>query len=200
MTEEPTADSPGWQAIEEAFRRVHGDHQHPRRLGTSFGEPRGTVVWAIDAYPAPSHWHLVTVGLTEPWEKHSEDRENSGWGFELTMKLPREAGDLEPPGWAVNLLKIVGDSVYRTGRPLAEGSRLDIGAPVTGRLISRLEALVLTPDTDVAPIQTPNGRVEFLQVVGITRAELEAMKASSTADVLEQVRAANPRLLTDPAR
>ncbi|GAC1332553.1 MAG: hypothetical protein NVSMB17_11800 [Candidatus Dormibacteria bacterium] len=200
MSGEEEQRAPGWRAVSEAMRRIHPGAPAPHHAATSRGEPRDTVVWAIDAYRGDGHWHLVTLGLTELWEKHSSDPDHSGWGFELTMKVPRDAAEDEPPGWAMNLLKVVGDSVFRTGQPLAEGSRLDIGAPVTGRLLSRLEALALTPDPDLPPITSPNGRVEFLLVVGITRGELEAMQSSSTAAVLAGIRADDPRLLTDPGR
>lgn len=199
MPDDETQLAPGWQAIEDAFLRLHPGAA-PVRTGTSGGEPRNSVVWAVDAYPGEDYWHLVTVGLSELWEKQSPNAAISGWGFELTMRVPRPAGDREPPGWAVNLVKVVGDSVYRTGKPLAEGSRLDIGAPITGRILSRLEALALTPDPMLPHLDTPNGRVEFLQVVGITRSELERMQVSSTAAVVEDLRAGNPSLLTDPMR
>lgn len=36
----------------------------------------------------PPHWHLVTRGLSELDAKQSPDRSRSGWGFELTLRLP----------------------------------------------------------------------------------------------------------------
>jgi suppressor of fused-like protein len=192
--------APGWDAIESAFRGLYPGQESPRHYGTGGSELPNSCVWGISAYEAPDHWHLVTFGLSELWAKEGDNPDVSGWGFELTMKVPREQGDEAPPSWAPKLLKIVGDSVYRTGKPLADGSRVDVGAPITMPVISSLQALALTPDPALSAIDTPNGRVEFLQVVGITRKELERMQATSTAAVLEELRAANPELLTDPSR
>ena len=192
--------APGWDAIEAAFRRLYPGQDSPRYFGTSGGEPRNSCVWGVCAYQASGYWHLVTLGLSELWAKQSDLADTSGWGFELTMRLPRDDRETEPPGWAVKLLKVVGDSVYRSGKTLAEGSRLDIGAPITMPLISSLEALALTRDIELPILQTPNGRVEFLLVLGISRDELEQMQASSTDEVLDRLRVYNPLLLTDPGR
>jgi suppressor of fused len=55
-------------------------------------------------------------------------------------------------------------------------------------------------DPELNAIETANGRVEFLQVVGITEGELTAMKKTSTAAVLDGLRAHDPLLRIDPAR
>ena len=192
--------APGWDAIEAAFRRLYPGQDSPRYFGTSGGEPRNSCVWGVCAYQASGYWHLVTLGLSELWTKQGKQADTSGWGFELTIKVPCGKGDAEPAGWAGRLLKLVGDSVYRTGKPLAEGSRLDIGAPITMPVISTLQALALTRDRELPVLETPNGRVEFLQVVGITLGELEEMQASTTAEGLDLLRVSNPHLLTDPGR
>lgn len=197
---EAAAEAAGWDAIEQAFQQLYPGQVTPRHYATGGSELPNSCVWGISAYAGPGSWHLVTLGLTELWAKQGADPAVSGWGFELTMKVPRDAGEDGPPAWAVKLLKVAGDSVYRTGKPLGEGSRLDIGAPITMPVISSLQALALTGDTDLPVIDTPNGRVEFLQVVGITRDELEEMQQSSTTAVLDRLRQANPTLLTDPAR
>lgn len=200
MADEQQDLAPGWDAIERAFGSLYPGQGSPRHYATGGAELPNSCVWGISAYEAPDHWHLVTLGLSELWAKQGDNPAVSGWGFELTMKVPRDIGDEAPPVWAPKLLKIVGDSVYRTGEPLAEGSRLDVGAPITMPVISSLQALALTPDPAIATIDTPNGRLEFLQVVGITRDELDRMQASSTAAVLDELRDANPKLLTDPSR
>lgn len=197
---ETAGEAPGWDAIERALLAVYPGQASPAHFGTSHGELPNSCVWGISAYQGPGCWHLVTFGLSELWAKQGQNPAISGWGFELTMKVPRSDGDTAPPSWAVKLLKLVGDSVYRTGKPLAEGSRLDIGAPITMPLISSLQALALAPDPALGPIDTANGRVEFLLVVGITREEFEQMQASSTEEVLDGLRLTNPGLLTDPSR
>ncbi len=48
--------------------------------------------------------------------------------------------------------------------------------------------------------ERPHWRVALLTVVGVTDHELERMRATSTRDVLEELRQASPLLVTDQAR
>jgi hypothetical protein len=89
---------------------------------------------------------------------------------------------------------------------LLPGDRVDMCGPVTGHPDlegappAGLTVYAVTTDPQLGEISTPNGRVEFLQVVGVTVAEKEQMLASSTDAVLATLAASNPLLLTDPAR
>ena len=51
----------------------------------------------------PSHWHYVTLGLSDLFARYEniEREAASGFGFELTMRVPRElrpVGELQPRG------------------------------------------------------------------------------------------------------
>src|SRR3712207_6048111 len=92
-------EAPGWEAIEAVFARLYPG-QAPRHWGTvmaqrvQFGGPEaldGVSAYAADE-PAP-HWHWVTFGLTELYSKVGDDPDWSGWGFELTMRVPRGPDD-----------------------------------------------------------------------------------------------------------
>lgn len=50
----------------------------------------------------------------------------------------------------------------------------------------------LTLDPQLGQIETPNGKVMFLQIVGVTAQEKADMLASSTADVLTGLAEHNP--------
>jgi hypothetical protein len=78
-------------------------------------------------------------------------------------------------------------------------TRLDSGSPITGGdPPSCLTALAFAAGPELGPIQTPNGEVTFLAPVGITPDDLAEMKATTTAAVLDRIRASNPLLVTDP--
>ena len=47
-------------------------------------------------------------------------------------------------------------------------------------------------DPQLGQLSTPNGRLTFLATVGVTDDELAAMKATSTASVLETLSQASP--------
>ncbi len=109
--------------------------------------------------------------------------------------------DSEPPMWPVHLLAKLGEYVYSTDVPLGPGHRVDAGAAITGGTPpSRLTALAFTVDPRFGEIETPNGALTFLTACGITAAELERMKATSTAAVVGGLLRVNPDLVTEPPR
>ena len=168
--------------------------------------PAQDGVWGISAYREPEgSWFYATMGLTDlfelftPGEPGDDGTRWSGFGFELTMRV--RAADGAAPTWPVELLSELGKYVYKTGSGFAAGHRMATGGPITGgKPQSRLTALAFADDPAFEPLDTPLGRVEFVTVVGITADELERMKATTTATVLDEVRARSPRLGTDPAR
>jgi suppressor of fused-like protein len=147
--------------------------------------------------PVASEWHLVTRGLTELGTKESEDRERSGWGFELTLRLEVED---EEPDWAVDLLTNLASYVWTSGHAFAPGHHLDLGGPIRLGTDTALRAAVIVADPVLGAIKTPNGSVEFLQVVGLTADELEACRAWRTDGVVGHLAGADPHLVTRLAR
>lgn len=189
----------GWDAIEAAVAERLGVEGEPLHWSTGV-LPGQDGVYGISTYPLAGLWFFVTFGLTELFEKESDDPAVSGWGFELTMRTPRSDGDAQPPDWPPALLARLGEYVFTNASPFGLGHRLDPGGPITGASDTRLTAVAFTADPDLPTITTPNGSVDFLQVVGITAAELERMQQSSTAAVLGQLADQNPSLVTDPGR
>jgi hypothetical protein len=196
--EDPPA--PGWDAIDAALAGLYPGIE-PRHVGYVPGVAFGSGLQGASAFPADGHWHYVTYGLSELFAEEPES-EVSGWGFELTMRVARDPADGgQAPGWPFTLLEQMGRHVRGNGVVLAAGHRVDLRAPITGDdLQTRLTALAFTADPQLGRIATPNGRVDFLQAVGITDDELSEMKASSTATVLATLAERNPLLITDPAR
>ena len=185
-------DTRGWDAIEAAVAQVVADPS-PLHWGTGT-LPGQTGIYGLSAYRAGDHWLLVTFGLTDLFGQDA-GAEVSGWGFELTMRVPRTAE--QPPAWALSLLDKLGQYVFGSEQPLAAGHRMDPGGPITGESGTRLTALAFTEDPQLPRIASALGRAIFLTVVGITSDELALMKATSTEQVLATL---PPLLLTDPAR
>lgn len=194
---DPEDAAPGWDAI-IATAEAHGLAE-PQHFGTD-NLPGQTGAYGLNAYRSDDGWLLMTLGLSELFSKESEDVEVSGWGFELTMRLPAAPTDEAPPVWALNLLVQLSEYVYSSSQPFAAGHRMSPGGLITGQPGTRLTALAFAPDPLLPTISTPNGSVEFLAVVGITAEELADMKSTSTADVLDRLREHDPLLRTDAAR
>jgi Suppressor of fused protein (SUFU) len=196
--DEPEDRAPGWDAIDAAIRAVHGDVE-PAHRGLVPGVAFGSPLQGVSAYPEADHWHFVSYGLTELFAKESDVADISGFGYELTMRVPR-GGEDAPPDWPFELLAKVA-SAARAGHDFAVGHRLQVGQPITGEPGCAMEAVAFVSDPSL-PIWTssPNGDFEFYELVGITPDELAEMQASSTADVANRLSESNPLLVTDPAR
>ncbi|MFD3257184.1 suppressor of fused domain protein [Paenibacillus lentus] len=194
----------GWDAIEEQMKKLYGA-QEPKHYGTVIPYMLGgkDPLDGLSAYKAEKpfpHWHIVTFGFSELYEKESEDADYSGYGFELTFRVARGENEEEPPMWALNLLQNMGRYVFNSGNIFASGDYMDANGPICLGADTQLTALAFMEDPELPPMHTPHGRVEFLQMIGITEDELEAMKTWSTLGVLEASQAALPGYITDLSR
>ncbi|WP_435920864.1 suppressor of fused domain protein [Paenibacillus sp. DYY-L-2] len=194
----------GWDAIEEQMKKLYGD-QEPKHYGTLIPYILGgkDPLDGLSAYQADTpfpHWHIVTFGFSELYDKESENPDYSGYGFELTFRVAREENEEEPPAWALNLLQNMGRYVFNSGNIFASGDYLDANGPICEGADTKLTALAFIEDPELPAVHTPNGRVEFLQMVGISEDELEAMKTWSTLGVLEASKEALPGFITDLSR
>src|SRR5262245_45706547 len=98
----------GWKALERKLASVYGD-QEPKHWGTVMRYTEGgpDPLDGISAYrgDAPPHWHFVTFGFSELYEKTAENRNVSGWGFELSLRLKRGERENSPPEWPLPFLQ-----------------------------------------------------------------------------------------------
>ena len=67
---------------------------------------------------------------------------------------------------------------------------------------SSITALITVNDTSAQTLDTLHGRVEFIQFVGITEEELNAIKKDhdNISLLIERMRQENPELITDMKR
>ncbi|KOY81511.1 suppressor of fused domain protein [Lysinibacillus macroides] len=194
----------GWDAIDHALVKLYGE-QEPKHYGTLISYALGgqDPLDGISAYksetPIP-HWHFVTYGFSELYEKELNNKEYSGFGFELTFRLVRSDDEEEPPAWALNLLQNMARYVFNSGNVFVAGDYLDANGPICLGADTLLTALAFTDDPELAKMHTPNGKVTFIQMVGITEDELEAMQAWQTLGVLQAGIEQLPSYVTDLAR
>lgn len=178
----------GWDAITAEFERIYPDQTNPRHYGT-------LIKWAlggkdpldgISIYDGGEYWHFVTYGMTELYEKE-EDNDNdeiSGFGYEMTLKLkkehyPDEEGELKCIcGILQSIARITfnNDELFQPYEFLYTGQTEGIDAYQK----SNITGFICVPDTSVNTIETPNGRVEFLEFIGMTDAELKTLDSSQS--------------------
>lgn len=94
--DETTLEQGGFDAISEKLHALYPG-QEGRFYGTVIpyflggNDPLdGVEVWKSEE--GIPHWHYVTYGFTELYQKECEDPEVSGFGFELTFRLQAGRG------------------------------------------------------------------------------------------------------------
>ena len=197
----------GWDAINAALAALHPG-QEPRHFGTLLSHTLGgndpldgiSVYWSESPRP---HWHYVSYGFSELYDKQSDDPQESGFGFELTFRLAAQAGDDkrgEPPAWPMNLMQNLARYVFSSGNVFEAGHHLDANGPIALDTGTRLTHLAFVADPQLPAIDTANGRLHFLQLVGLSDEEMAAVKRWSTQGVLATLEPAMPLWITELER
>lgn len=201
VTEFEEPEAPGWDAIDSAVDSLYPG-QKPKHWAAQLPAMLGgkDYLQGVSAFVAgePAHWHFITYGFSELYEKESSNPDLSGFGFELTFRLLREGSD-EPPGWVFSFLQNLGRYVFSTGNVLEPGHHLNLNGPIALGSDTRIRAIGFVDDPDLPAIATPNGRLGFIQVVGLTL-ELAAVKSWDAGKFLDLLAVYIPKSLTDLGR
>lgn len=172
------------------------DNPHPWKLGGP--DPLDSIsVWQR-AEPVP-HWHYVTYGFSEQLSGKGQHGK-SGYGFELTFRLASEAGATEPPMWPIHMLQNLGRYVFHSRNGFQHGHRLSANGPISLDTPTLLCAMGFAHDMELPPIDTPNGSVEFLQVIGMTAEEEAGAQKWDTRMLLELMLPYMPLWITHVGR
>ena len=199
--------SPGWQAIDDAFEKLYPG-QKPDHFGTlitsraMFGGEEYLDGFSI--YTSPKGYkHLVTYGMTVLYgDEEAFGGEWNGWGYEMTMKLREDS--TENCKWAIDMMSNLARYTYKTERFFepnqfvkGNGTSLHIGED------SMITALLIVSDTEAETQMSVYGKTEFLQLVGITESEMQAIieDISNVKKLIELMKAdGNEDLVTDMRR
>ncbi|MBR5993749.1 MAG: suppressor of fused domain protein [Lachnospiraceae bacterium] len=179
----------GWDAIEKEFLRVYPGQENPKHYGTVIKWMLGgkDPLDGISVYDGGDYWHFVSFGQTEIYEKECDNKEISGYGYELTFKL-KKAGLEDEEAEIKNIcgiLQMVARITFTKGELFAPDEFIYTGQTqgIDAFQKSNLTGFICVKDPTVETIDTPNGRVEFLELVGMTDAELKTL--SNKASVAE---------------
>ena len=199
--------SPGWQAIDDAFELLYPGQQ-PKHFGTIL---HSRAICGGDNYldgysiydSNKGYKHIVTYGMTVLYgDEEAFGGEWNGWGYEMTIKLKEKTE--ENCMWAIDMLSNLARYTYQSKKYFepnqyvkGNGKSLHIGVE------SLITALLIVEDTEVKPQHSVYGKTEFMQLVGITESELQAILADSTnvEKLIELMKAdGNLELVTDMKR
>jgi hypothetical protein len=176
----------GWDAIEKEFLRVYPGQTKPKHYGTIIKYVMGgnDPLDGISVYDGGSYWHFVSFGLTEIYDKECENKEISGYGYELTFKLKKENYEDEEAELKniCGILQMVARLVFRNGEVFNSDEFIYTGQTtgIDAFQKSNLTGFILIKDPTVESIDTPNGKVDFLELVGMTDAELKTLSSIAT--------------------
>lgn len=196
-----TSDAPGWDAITARLAEFYPDVE-PQHFGTiikySLGGP--DPIDGMSFYPRSDHWHIVTYGMSELYardEPVEEPAEESGWGFEFTMRVARAADETQVPFWAANMLQNLARYVFSSGNWFEPFHHLNANGPLQQDHDTLLSAITFAVDPELGTIGTPHGRLQFLQAVGLTADEYDVVRRWNAEGFLALLADRNPLLITD---
>ncbi len=196
-------DAPGRAAIARTLDTLYKGRQprtfdNPNPWHRGGEDPLDAIsVWQR-AEPVP-HWHYVSYGLSDLYAKKSTSAA-SGHGFELTLRIAAGPDAADAPLWPMHLLQSLARYVYRTGHGFHDGHRMSANGPITLSGNSQLCSMAFAFDPELPAIDTVNGRVAFLQVIGITLDEEAVAHKWDTRKLLDTLLPFMPLWTTDPRR
>ncbi len=173
--------APGWDAIDAEFDRLYPG-QEPAHYATTI-ESRAMFggVEFLEGFSAFDMGngcrHIVTYGMTELYaDEKAFGGAFSRWGYEMTFKIKAQTG--EP------------FECIHGGTPLHEGTD------------SKITSVITVADTAARSLDTVNGRVDFIQLVGITEEEYQAIQQDigNIHKLIDLMKQDNPELVTDMDR
>lgn len=190
---------PGLEALYLACRSVYPDQPNPLQVSALvkywLGGPDPLDYISMYYNPGnvdlgvPPHWHYISFGFSDLHgdgrvhpERNNDDL--SGFGFELTFRLKREASEVSPPTWPAQLLQSLAKYVFNSDNMLKAGDHVSWHKALDFSE-SMIEHMLLIEDPQLGTVHTPNGTVSMIQIVGVTKAELEATQQWSPQGVLE---------------
>ena len=171
--------SVGFDAIEKHFAKIYQENINPKHffplVAWRFGG--NDPLDEIDVYCTKDFYHFVTYGLSELYDKESDNKEISGYGMEFTLKLKntKEVDDdfLED---MASVIQDIARITFTEGELFSEGEYIDFGDTLFDTNISGFITVI---DPIAKEINTENGKVKFILLIGVTKEELEAIKSGN---------------------
>ncbi len=200
-------DTPGWTAIdavlENLYPNVEPRHYGPL-CGVHFAAGGTDPIDGISIYdnPQPSHFHLISYGMSELYYTPDKAGEEfSKWGFEFTFRVLPFAADNGDPSWAMHVFNNLARYVYQSGRWFEENQFIPANGPIRLNTDTSIMGFVTALDPQLGRIDTPHGEVSFVQLVGITQEEVDRFRQQVSqeeiANFIAEMKVGNPLLVTD---
>lgn len=185
----------GWDCITSELEKVYVGQTNPMHYGTLINWSLGgnDPLDGISIYDGGEYWHFVTYGMSELYEKESDNKEISGFGYEMTFKLKKagyakEEAELK---CICGILQTIARLTYTKGEVFGPYEYLYTGQTtgIDANQKSKITGFICVPDSTLHTIDTPNGKVEFLEFIGMTDLELKSLDTvQSVKDIYEKIK------------
>ena len=194
----------GALSIEKRLKQVYGNLEprfySPQVMSFQGGEEPidGVAVFDVNGYH-----HLVSYGMSHLYySEESAGAEFSKWGFEFSFRVkPVKEDEGEDPFWVIQLMNNLGRFVNETKVWFEEYQFLPLGGPIRADSDTDIVGIAFVKDDDLDEIDTPNGKVIFLQMVGLNSEQLKRLENNSTKEeimtVLNEIKSVNPKFVTE---
>ncbi|WP_027391967.1 suppressor of fused domain protein [Aquimarina latercula] len=199
----------GWLSLDKLTEKLY-PNQEPKHYGTVIkymlgGEDPLDGVSIYESKNQNNHYHFVSYGMSNLYyDLDNCEEEFSGWGFEFTFRLIPFKEDNEDPKWVISLMQNLAKYVFNSKKWFEEYHFIPANGPIRLNTETNITAIAFVEDPEMGTIKTPNGNVQFLQMVGITTEEYEQLKQNpktgETKIVLDRLKKENPLLITDLKR
>ena len=191
---ESELDARGWDAITEAFEKLYPGQDNPLHYGTLIPWQLGgnDPLRGISIYDGGDYFHFVSYGLSELYEKESKDPEWSGYGFEFTLKLKKAglADENAEIRTVCGIFQALARLTFQNGEIFQPNEYIYTGQTLgmDNRQQSKLTGFITAWD-EAGEIATPNGKVQFVKLIGATDAELKALyeKKITVQEIAEKI-------------
>lgn len=192
----------GALSIEKKLKEMYGSLEPrfytPQVMSFQGGED---PIDGVAIYDHQDYYHMVSYGMSQLYySEESVDQEFSKWGFEFSFRLrPFAADENEDPFWAIQLMNNLGRFVNETKVWLEEYQFMPLGGPMRADTDTTITGVAFIQDPDLGEINTPHGKVIFLQMIGLTDQEVKLLEAdpskSAIKKVIDDIMATNPKLI-----
>jgi hypothetical protein len=181
MDKENEIFSPGWDAITNECKRVYKNQDNPIHYGTLISWDLGgdDPLEGISVYESEEYYHFVTYGLTELYDKSSSNKDVSGYGMEFTYKLKKGCYEnLESEIKSMcKIFQQIARITFLNGEVFNEFEYLYTGQKegLDSRSVSKITGFITVLDETFNSIDTVNGKVKFVEFIGVTDSELTSI-------------------------
>lgn len=181
VTKTENTEAFGWDAITAECEKSYPDQTNPKHyhpiVNYRFGG--NDPLDGISVYDGGDYWHFVTYGLSELYNKESDIEDVSGYGMEFTLKLKKDNYENEENEikCICSILQSLARITFKKGELFNSYEYLYTGQTegIDAERKSNITGFITLPDDKFHQLDTPNGRVCFIEFVGATDSELKAI-------------------------